>query len=198
MHYPDSLEKLIQILKKLPGIGHKSAERFAFQMITWPETILTEMGEIIKNAKKNLNFCAECGALSDFNLCSLCDPTQREIKQMCIVATVKDVFLIEKTRQYHGLYHVLGGLLSPITGCTPDFLSIISLKNRIKKLPLEEVILAIDSTLEGDATALFLKKELKELGIQTSRLALGLPMGSSLDYIDGGTLATAFTGRSTW
>ena len=130
--------------------------------------------------------------------CPLCQDRGRDPTTLCVVASAKDIFLIEQTHEYEGLYHVLGGLLSPLQGMAPASHSIEKLKERVVRLGTKELILALDSTLEGDATALFLKKELEPLALKTSRLALGLPMGSSLDYIDGGTLARAFSGRHAY
>lgn len=197
MHYPPALSKLIALLKKFPGVGNKSAERFAFQMIEWPEELLREMSHSIANIKKELQFCAHCGAMIEKNPCSLCDLHERECTKICIVAHFKDILLIEQTREYRGLYHTLGGLISPIQGRQLPLHRWELLKKRIIELQITEVIVALDPTLEGDATALYIKEGLSECGPLTiSRLALGLPMGSSLDYIDPGTLAFAFSGRN--
>ncbi len=198
MRYPDYLLKLIAILKRLPGVGSRSAERFAFQLIDWPHEKLDEMGQIIAGIKENLKYCQECGALTGEERCFFCAFPRRDPHLLCIVASSKDLFSIEETREYHGHYHVLGALLSPIQGHAPLPGTIEKIKKRITSLAIQEVIIALDSTLEGDATSLFLKKELEALSIQTSRLALGLPMGSSLDLIDGGTLGRALAYRRTY
>lgn len=198
MKYPNHLLKLIAVLKKLPGIGNKSAERFAFHLLDWPEEKLEEMGKIIYHVKKNLNYCPECHALIENLPCHFCDISKRNSKIICVVASCKDVYSLEETREYQGLYHVLGSLLSPLHGALPSTETIAKLKERIISLKIEEAILAFDSTLEGDATALFLKKELNTLNISLSRLAFGLPMGSSFDYIDGGTLQRALSGRRSY
>lgn len=195
MRYPEHLLKLITVLKKLPGIGNKSAERFAFHLIDWPEEKHLEMAQTIQDIKKKLKCCPECGSLSEEPPCLFCDTKKRDPTILCVVGSPKDVFLIEETHEYKGLYHVLGALLSPIHGVVPN---LDKIKERVKSLGVQEVIIALDSTLEGDATALYLKKELSSLAITTSRLALGLPVGSSLDFIDGGTLARAFSGRRTY
>lgn len=194
MHYPDPLLKLIAILKKLPGVGSKSAERFAFHLLDWPEEKLSEMGLTIKEIKKYLNNCSECGALME-EKCLFCADPHRDQEILCIVASSKDVFLIEETRTYRGLFHVLGALFSPIHGKAPHPHILEKLKSRIASLGIKEIVIALDSTLEGDATALYLKRELVPFEVVISRLALGLPMGSSLDFIDGGTLARALAGR---
>lgn len=193
MRYPDHLLKLIALLKKLPGVGSKSAERFAFHLLEWSDEKLAEMGQAIQDTKKYLKNCSDCGSLKGEDpICPFCDLTVRDSEILCIVASSKDLFSIEETRDYQGLYHVLGTLLSPIHGRIPQ---IDPLKKRISDLGVKEVIIALDATLEGDATSLYLIKELEALGVTLSRLALGLPMGSSLDFIDGGTLARALSDR---
>lgn len=194
MHYPEHLLKLIAVFKKLPGVGAKSAERFAFHLLEWQEEKLQEMGRVIETTKKYLKSCVECGSLIE-ERCPFCQNPERRPDILCVVASSKDVFSIEETREFRGLYHVLGGLLSPLQGLSPAPRALEKLKDRALKLGVKEMILALDSTLEGDATALYLKKELESLSVSISRLALGLPMGSSLDYIDGGTLARALAGR---
>lgn len=198
MRYPDHLLKLIDVLKKLPGIGIKSAERFAFHLLDWPENKLNEMGQVIRDIKKNLTFCPECGSLKGHEPCRFCDLNRRNQELLCIVASPKIIFSIEETSEYRGLYHVIGELLSPIHQKAPDSKRIDKLKTRIQSLGIKEVIIALDSTLEGDATALYLKRELSTLGVKTTRLALGLPLGSPLDFIDGGTLARALIDRGSY
>lgn len=195
MRYPDYLLKLIAVLKKLPGVGNKSAERFAFQLIDWPPEKLEEMGQVILGIKQHLKHCQECGALIGNEACAFCKEGARNPKVLCIIASSKDLFAIEETREYQGLYHVLGGLLSPLHGQSVSSMILNKIKERVERLGVEEIVIALDSTLEGDATALFLKKELSFLPIKVSRLALGLPMGSSLDFIDGGTLGRALAYR---
>jgi recombination protein RecR len=193
--YPLPLLKLIALLRKLPGVGSRTAERFAFQLLSWPNHQLGELSEIISTIKEKIQSCPACGCLIDETGCSFCDLSKRDPKNLCILASAKDVFAIEETGTYHGLYHVLGGLLSPIEGRHPQNLNLEGLQKRIDTLQIQEVIIALDSTLEGDTTALYLKEHLKGISIRISRLAFGLPMGSSLDFVDGGTLSRAFTGR---
>jgi recombination protein RecR len=197
MRYPEHLLKLISILKKFPGVGSKSAERFAFQLLDWPEEKRVEMASVVKDVSKNLKNCPECGALIE-QACSICTDKGRIHELLCVTASAKDIFLIEETREYRGLYHVLGALFSPIHGKAPPAQAIEKLKSRISELGVKEIIIALDSTLEGDATALYLKRELAPFSVSVSRLALGLPMGSSLDFIDGGTLARALAGRHAY
>lgn len=195
MHYPLSLQKVIEYFKKLPGVGNKSAERFAFQLLDWDKTQLKEMGELLHMLKDKIALCAECGSLTEERQCRFCTEERQASGKLCVIGSPKDVFAIEKTREYRGLYHVLGGLLSPMEGLGPEKLTIPKLIERIRAHQIEELIIAVDSTLEGDATALFLKRELEPLNINITRLAFGIPMGSSLDYVDGGTLARALMGR---
>lgn len=196
MKYPQHLLKIIEILKRLPGVGTKSAERFAFQMLAWPTHNLQEIGDLIKTIPDKLKHCPFCGCLmGGEELCELCSHQRCETAIICIIAHPRDAFSIEATGEYRGLYHVLGGVLSPLEGIGPEQLGFSKLKERISSLNIQEVIIALDSTLEGDATALYLKQELRSFQIPISRLAFGLPMGSSLEYVDGGTLARAFTGR---
>lgn len=195
MRYPPHLLKLINALRKLPGVGSKSAERFAFQMLSWNQSQLDELSHIIKEVPLRLRQCNDCGCLMGEEACAFCPPAKRNSNWICVIASPRDAFSVEETREYQGLYHVLGGLLSPMEGINPERLTINKLKERIAQFQIKEVIIALDSTLEGDATALYLKRELAPLAIQTTRLAFGLPMGSSLDYVDGGTLARALSGR---
>ena len=195
--YPAHLLKLIDTLRKLPGVGSKSAERFAFEMLKWPEHQLAEMSHIIGNVAQQLAHCPECGCLIDnHTTCTFCDPIRIKNRIICIIASPRDAFSVEETREYRGIYHVLGGVLSPMDGFGPKALKLDKLKERIRSLELTEAIIALDSTVEGDATSLYLRQELGPLNIQVTRLAFGLPMGSALDYVDGGTLARAFLGRS--
>jgi recombination protein RecR len=196
MRYPEHLLKLIQVLKKLPGVGHKSAERFAFHLLNWPHPHLQELGQVIREVKERLKQCTECGCLMDEQACFFCDLSKRDTQTICVIASPRDAFSIEDTHEYKGLYHVLGGTLSPLESRGPEHLSLQKLKDRIIALNIKEIVIALDSTLEGDATSLFLKQELSSSSIQISRLAFGLPMGSSLDYVDGGTLARALSGRN--
>lgn len=196
MHYPDHLQKLIQVLKRFPSVGNKSAERFAFNMLTWTEEQLKELALTVSQVKEKIKQCLECGCLISDEGCHFCQSSHRNTSILCVIASPRDVFSIEDTHEYRGCYHVLGGLLSPLDHRGPGQLTIDQLKGRIQKMHVKEVIIAFDSTLEGDTTALYIKQELQQLPVAVSRLAFGLPMGSALDYVDGGTLARAFSGRN--
>lgn len=194
MAYPTFLKKLITQLQGLPGVGQRSAERYAFELLGWNEAQLHDLAHTLASIPAELRHCQECGCLIEKSDCHYCE---REENQLCIVASPRDVFAIESTSEFRGSYHVLGGLLSPIDGRGPEVLRLNALKTRLQKRSVDEVILAIASTVEGDATALYLQQELSAEGIGLSRLAYGLPMGSSLDYVDHGTLSRAFTGRNS-
>ncbi len=198
MKYPPHLLKLIDVLRRLPGVGHKSAERFAFHMLQWAPHHLGEMSEVVSTLTAKVQQCAVCGCLCEDNSCSFCDEARGAMGSLCIIASPRDAFAIEETREYKGYYHVLGGLLSPLEGKGPEKLQLPKLMQRLQNPQIKEVVIALDSTLEGDTTALYLKRELEHLQLQVSRLAFGLPMGSSLDYVDGGTLARAFLGRASF
>lgn len=193
IRYPKDLLTLIAHLRKLPGVGKKTAERYAFHLLGWEGKDLHDFADGVATLKERVQACLECGCLMDGIKCSFCDHDKRDRTQLCIIASPRDAYAIEDTGSYRGLYHVLGALLSPLDGKTPDSLNLPQLVGRLENV--QEVILALDSTLEGDATSLYLKEELEKLGIEVSRLALGLPLGSSLDFVDEGTLSQAIAGR---
>jgi recombination protein RecR len=196
MHkYPAELNSLIAYLKKLPGVGTKTAERFAFHLLEWPDSELKEMSCQLSTLKERLQHCPECQCIMDRETCLFCSNPERNRSQLCIISTPKDAFALEETGVFRGLYHVIGGLLSPIEGKTPEHLNLERLKKRVVDRGIQEIIIALDSTLEGDTTALFLKEQFQTWGLSVSRLAFGLPLGSSLDFVDGGTLARALTAR---
>ncbi|MFA5250791.1 MAG: recombination mediator RecR [Parachlamydiales bacterium] len=194
--YPLKLQTLSQLLKKLPGIGSKTAERLAFELVKWPEGELGFFGETLASLKENLFKCPECQALIDQSGCPFC---RRSSRQICLLASAKDLFALEETAAYSGLYFVLDHLLSPLKSCQIEEEAVQKLENLISKHSVEEVIIALDSTLEGDATALFFKNRLKKFPhLKISRLAFGLPVGSSLEYVDEGTLTRSFMGRQNF
>ena len=197
--YPSKLNSLIALLKKLPGVGTKSAERFAFHLLKWEEDELKELGEVIEDIKKNTPICPECRCfLSYDNHCQFCNNPKRNRKALCILSSPKDVYAFENTQSFHGIYHIIDRLLSPMQEIDEDPLHMDRLLEKIQKYQVEELIIALDSTLEGDATALYIKNQLEKFSIKISRLAFGLPIGSSLDFIDEGTLARALIGRQTF
>lgn len=193
--YPKHLLSLITHLQKLPSVGKKTAERFAFQLLEWNRDDLLNLGNTLNTLKEKIPYCEECGCLMEEFTCTFCKSKNRDQCSICIIASPRDAYAIEGTGNFLGLYHVLGTLLSPLEGRTSDQLNLPHLTKRILSLGVKEVILALDSTIEGDATALFLKEELNSKDIKISRLAFGLPIGSSLDFIDEGTLSQALSGR---
>lgn len=190
--YPIKLQTLALLLKKLPGIGAKTAERLSFDLIRWQENDLALFSEVLSSLKEALFKCDICNALIDHTGCPFC---KRESDQLCILASPKDLFAMEETSSYQGLYFILDHLLSPLKSCQIEGPILQKLENLILKKQIKEVVIALDSTLEGDATALFLKNHLKKYNLKISRLAFGLPVGSSLEYVDEGTLTRAFLGR---
>ncbi len=192
--YPEDLTHLIAHLKKLPGVGSRTAERFAFELLSWPEEHLTLLGDLLKEILHKVPSCSECGCLKNGETCRFCSE-ERNTNSLCIISSARDAYSIEETRSYRGLYHVIEHLLSPLDGRHANQLRTDKIEERIAKHNITEVIIAFDSTLEGDTTALYLKQQLAKLPISLSRLAFGIPVGSSLEYIDSGTLARAFVGR---
>jgi recombination protein RecR len=196
--YPIPLTTLIAHLRKLPGVGAKTAERYAFNLLEWPDHQLHEFAVTLSTLKDKVTSCHDCGCFLESTECTFCDVKKRDSKILCIISSAKDVYPIEETKVFKGLYHVLGGLLSPAHGIHPENLSLEKLKKRIINQQINDVIIALDSTIEGEATALYLKEEMELWGVKTSRPAMGLPMGSSIDYVDGGTLARAIEGRQNF
>ena len=196
--YPLPLIHLMSLLKKLPGVGGKTAERFAFHLLDWPSEELSHFSELARTLKEKIEYCPTCRCIRETDACTFCDTSLRDTTILCVIASAKDVYAFEETRTYKGLYHVLGGLLSPLDGKTPDHLDLPRLWERLTAHGVQEVILALDATIEGDATALYLKDEMLRLGVRVTRLAFGLPIGSPLEYIDGSTLSRALSGRQNF
>ena len=194
-----SMEALAEAFKKLPGVGPRTAERFSFYLLTQPSAVARELAQAVLKVKETVGFCKNCFNLADEELCTLCQDPSRDKSQLCVVEHPRAILAIEKAVSYKGLYHVLLGALSPLDGITPKDLKIQELKERIKTGRIREVILATDSDLEGEATALYLTKELKVLGqgsgLHLTRLASGVPMGSTIEFADQMTLTRALEGR---
>lgn len=198
MQYPKALEKIFSLLQKLPGVGRRTAQRYAFDMLLrWSDKNLEDLKAAIDEMKK-LQLCQTCGCLADEADCLFCTSATRRQDQLCIVSSPKEIFTLENTREYMGLYHVLSGLLSPLDGRGEERLGLSKLLARLESGQFHEVILALDSSLEGDATCLFLKERLAHLPINVSRLAFGIPVGSALEFVDGGTLARALVARGSF
>ncbi len=196
MHkFPEELVKLIAFLKKWPGVGTRTAERFAFELLTWEDADLKALGPTLVHLRERVPPCPTCGCLADEGQCRFCK--NRQGTQLCLIASARDAYAIEETGQYYGLYHVVEHLLSPLDGRHTHTLRLDRINKRIEENGVREVIIAFDSTLEGDTTALYVKTELARENLAISRLAFGLPVGSSLEHIDGGTLARSFVGRQS-
>lgn len=197
---PASITNLIEEFNKLPGIGPKTASRLSFYLLTKPNTDVEKFGEALVNLKKNLKFCQNCFMITESELCQICANPQRHQEQIMVVEEPLDVVALEKT-DFKGLYHVLGGVISPIDGIGPDDLRIRELIAKIKKdTPITEVILATDPSLEGEATSMYLDKKLRETNpkLKITRLARGLPVGGDLEYADEITLRRALEGRGEY
>jgi recombination protein RecR len=195
--YEGAIQDLIDELGRLPGIGPKSAQRIAFHIIQSERIDTTRLVEVLRTVKERVKFCTECGNLSEEELCRICRDPRRDGSTICVVEESKDVIAIEKTREFRGKYHVLGGAISPIDGIGPENLRIRELLTRLGATEIQEVIIATDPNLEGEATATYLSRLLKPMGIKISRLASGLPVGGDLEYADEVTLGRAFEGRRT-
>jgi len=193
--YEGAIQDLIDELGRLPGIGPKSAQRIAFHIIQSERVDVTRLVEVLRTVKERVKFCTVCGNLSEEELCRICRDPRRDDSLICVVEESKDVMAIEKTREFRGKYHVLGGAISPIDGIGPENLRIRELMVRLSDTKIQEIIIATDPNLEGEATASYLIRQVKPLGIKVSRLASGLPVGGDLEYADEVTLGRAFEGR---
>ena len=193
--YEGAIQDLIDALGRLPGIGPKSAQRIAFYILQSENEIAVNLVEAVRTVKERVKFCSICGNVSEDEECKICKDPRRDSSQICVVEESKDVIAIERTREFRGRYHVLGGAISPIDGIGPEQLRIRELMQRLSDSAIQEVILATDPNLEGEATATYLARMIKPLGISVSRLASGLPVGGDLEYADEVTLGRAFEGR---
>ena len=191
MLYSNSLSKLIDMFKKMPGIGHKSAVRLAFNIVSMSNEEANEIIETIKNAKEKITYCSVCQNLTEDDPCDICSNTKRDRSTICVMESPKDVIALEKTREYFGLYHVLHGAISPMDDVTPDMLKIKELILRLKDESVKEVILATNPSIEGEATAMYLARLIKPLGIKVTRIASGIPVGGDLEYADDVTITKA-------
>jgi recombination protein RecR len=197
MLLPQSLQSLINALERLPGIGPKSASRLAFYFLRAPEEVAQDLSEALANLKANTTLCQECFNITEAGRehCEICESSQRDGSLICVVEEALDVLALERTAGYKGKYHVLQGVLSPIEGIGPDDLKIKQLVARVANGEIQEVILATNPSMEGDATALYLRGQLEPLGVRVTRLARGLPVGGDLEYADQNTLLRALSGR---
>ena len=195
MRYSNPVAKLIEEFEKLPGIGYKTALRLAFHVLNQPEEKVKRFSDAIIDAKRKTSFCSVCFHLTETDPCTLCDSEKRDHSIICVVQNSRDVIAMEKTKQFHGVYHVLQGAISPIDGIGPADIRIRELLLRLQSDTVKEVILATNPNIEGEATAMYLSKLIKPLGVIVSRIAHGVPVGGDLEYADEATLAMALEGR---
>jgi len=195
---PKTIRRTIEQFGKLPGIGQKTAERLTFYLLKQHPQNLENFGDAVKNLKQNLVFCENCHNLSETRVCPICENPKRDPSVLCVVEEVLDIMAFEKTGDFSGLYHVLHGVISPINGISPQDLMIESLKKRVENQKIQEVILATNPTIEGEATALYISKILQPLNVKTTRIARGLPTGSDLEYADRLTLSRSLKGRHAY
>ncbi|MDR0922110.1 MAG: recombination mediator RecR [Lactobacillales bacterium] len=195
MQYPEPIAKLIESFMKLPGIGQKTATRLAFFTIDMREEDVNAFAKALLSAKRDLHFCSICGNLTEDDPCEICRDKTRDRSMILVVEEPKDVMAMEKMREYHGLYHVLHGVLSPMEGTGPEDINIPSLIARLHDEEVKEVIIATNATTEGEATAIYLSRLIKPAGIKVTRLAHGLAVGSDIEYADEVTLLKAVEGR---
>jgi recombination protein RecR len=193
--YEGVVQELIDELGRLPGVGPKSAQRIAFYLLQADDDQAQKLAQVLNEVKERVRFCEICGNVTEETQCNICRDVRRNRTAICVVEESKDVQAIERTREFRGLYHVLGGAISPIEGIGPDQLRIKELMSRLSDTAIQEVIIATDPNLEGEATATYLTRMLSPLGITVSRLASGLPVGGDLEYADEVTLGRAFEGR---
>lgn len=195
MQYPAPIAKLIESFTKLPGIGSKSAARYAFYLLEMREADVLDFAQNLINVKRDLTYCSICGNITDSDPCIICQDDSRNHKQILVVEDSRDVISMERMQEYHGVYHVLHGVLSPMEGVGPEDLNITGLIKRLQAEDVEEVIIATNATAEGEATAMYLSRLIKPAGIKVTRLAHGLSVGSDIEYADEMTLYRAIEGR---
>lgn len=191
------LNKLVEQFERMPGIGHKSAQRLAFYVLSMTDDEIKDFTETIVEAHDKIHRCSICCDLTDQEICKICSDENRDKTTVCVVENSKDVMAFERTREYNGIYHVLHGVISPLNGVGPEDIAIKELVSRMNNTDIKEVIMATNPTAEGEATAIFISRLLKPLGIKVSRLAYGIPVGANLEYADEFTLLKAIEGRKT-
>ncbi len=194
-YYSPSIEKLIESFEKLPSIGNKTAARLAFYILDASEEETNEFVSAILDAKKNLKYCSKCYNISDTDPCMICSSPKRDQSIICVVEDVRDIIAMERTHEFKGVYHVLHGSISPMNGVGPDDIRIKELLSRIMDGGIKEIILATNPRVEGEATAMYISKLVKPLGVKVTRIAHGIPVGGDLEYTDEVTLSKALEGR---
>ena len=194
-YFAPPLARLIDAFEKLPGIGHKTAQRLAFHVLNASKEEAQNFAEALVEAKEKIHYCSVCQNLTDDEVCDICRSTKRDRTIICVVESVRDLLAMERTHEYRGMYHVLHGALSPLDGIGPDDLKIKELLYRLSKEPIEELIMATNSNVEGEATAMYLCKLVQPFNIKVTKIAHGIPVGGDLEYADEMTLAMALEGR---
>jgi recombination protein RecR len=192
---PDFITQLIAALAKLPGVGPRSAERIALHLVQTDSVVVKQLADVILLAREKIQFCTACGALTEKSPCSICDDARRDGSLICVVERAVDILSVEKSGTFRGKFHVLGGKISPLDGVEPDDLKISELEKRLTGEPIKEIIVALGTDVEGDATSNYLAKRLARAGLKISRIGFGLPAGSGLEFADELTLSRALEGR---
>ena len=196
MHYPEPISKLIDSFMKLPGIGPKTAQRLAFYVLNMNEEDVVDFSRSLMKVKRELQFCSVCGHITDVDPCYICTDKSRDRSIICVVQDTKDVIAMEKMREYQGMYHVLHGAISPMDGIGPEDINIPALLERLEDENVKELILATNPNIEGESTAMYISRLVKPIGLKTTRLAHGLPVGGDLEYADEVTLSKAIEYRT--
>ena len=192
---PEPVVSLISALNQLPGVGPRSAERIALHLVQTDSAVVKQLADIILHAREKIQFCTTCGALTEKSPCPICADARRDASLVCVVERAVDILSVEKSGTYRGMFHVLGGKISPLDGVEPEDLSIGALEKRLTQEPIKEIIIALGTDVEGDATSHYLAKRLTRKGLKISRIAYGLPAGSGLEFADELTLSRALEGR---
>ncbi len=194
-YFVQPLKNLITEFAKMPGIGRKSAQRLAYYVLALEDSQALALAEAIRKVKEEVHLCPKCFNITDLEVCEICTSAKRDQSLICVVENAKDIIAIEKTREYRGLYHVLHGVISPMDGVGPEDIKVKELLERIGQVDAKEIILAMNPNIEGEATAMYISRLIKPLGIMTTRLARGIPMGGELEFADEYTLVSALKGR---
>lgn len=196
MHYPSSIKKLVEQFAKLPSVGPRTAERFVFYLLKQKSAYLNEFSEAIRDLKKDIKICKSCGAVADKEVCDICNSGERDHSLICIVSNTRDMISIEDTREFNGVFHILGGLIDQLNDFGPEKLNIKNLENKVKSGQVKEIILALNPNIEGETTSMYIQKLFKDSNVVISRIARGLPVGADIEYADNMTISNALKFRN--